>query len=182
MAEVVIQSTESIWSNLLPEWTYSGVDHTLAGNGGVDCRDFIPYPQKVMESMMYTGLGLAEIYFTYPRCILPKTLPPTRTDGIGRRILLVIMCLTFGVEIGFKFATKQMIWILNPCHLVTMVQVSRVIASLFFPFVNDGSLPTCMCADVFISLHFVRFLYKLCWVFIYHMNVFSVVPVSTFKR
>lgn len=112
------------------EWTYSGVDHTLAGNGGIECRDFIPYHQKVIESVLYTGLGLAEMYFTYPYCKLPKTLPPTRTDRAGRRILLLIMCLTFGVEMGFKFATKQVIWILNPCHLVTMIQVSMLYISV----------------------------------------------------
>ena len=46
-----------------------------------------------------------------------------RKDRGGRRILLVIMSLMFGAEIGFKLATRQLIYILNPCHVTTAFQV-----------------------------------------------------------
>lgn len=45
-------------------------------------------------------------------------------DWPGRRIVLLIHSLTFGVEIGYKLSSRSVLWLLNPCHMVTAVQVS----------------------------------------------------------
>lgn len=41
----------------------------------------------------------------------------------GKQMLLIVMTMTLGVEIGFKFATRTVIYILNPCHITTLMQV-----------------------------------------------------------
>ena len=107
------------------EWTYSGVDHTLPGNGGEECINFIPTKQKIFETILFTSIGMMEIRFGLTHLKLPNKLPQSRLQGdrLGKRIILTFMCIIFGIELGFKFATKQMIWILNPCHIVTMAQV-----------------------------------------------------------
>jgi hypothetical protein len=106
-------------------WTYSGVDHSLAGNGGAGCVNFLPTSQKIIETSAFVLLSACAMIFAWPRLKLPDRVPVTRRgyDRTGKRVLLLLHTLFFGIELGFKFSTRQMIWILNPCHLVTMMQV-----------------------------------------------------------
>jgi hypothetical protein len=107
------------------EWAYIGVDHNLPGNGGKECVDFIPLWQRVAESGLACIFAACCIKYAYKRITLPDKIPPLENrDMCGKRILLVSMCLTFGIELGFKLATRQFIWIFNPCHVTSMIQVS----------------------------------------------------------
>jgi len=108
-------------------WAYAGVNNTLAGNGGPDCVAFIPPLQRALETVLFTVVGLMEMYIAYPHIRL-QAMPvvPSTMHRTGRRMLIAIMCLMFGIELGFKFATRQMIWILNPCHIVTLIQVHNM--------------------------------------------------------
>jgi len=112
------------WADWL-SWMYSGVDNSLAGNGGAKCAAFIPSYQKMAETLLMVSIGVFEMYITYPHLtVLP--MPGSysqRSNRTSKRVLLVVLCVTFGIELGFKFATRQMIWILNPCHIVTVLQV-----------------------------------------------------------
>jgi hypothetical protein len=156
--------SRSDWDDLF-DWSYAGVNHSIIGNGGPDCASFIPTKQKIFETLFFTALGMFEICYAWSRVTLPSKIPvPTSTGNeTTRRLLLVVMCLTFGVEIGFKLASRQFIWILNPCHLITMMQIyllvappSKSVMALFrmqmhclngatiavlFPIVNTRMLP-----------------------------------------
>lgn len=112
------------WEELF-SWAYSGVNFSLAGNGGPECAALIPGTQKIAETVFVVALNSLLLWISYPRLTFQNQLPQTtgHNGDVGRRILLLVMCLTFGIELGFKFASRQMIWVLNPCHLVTMVQV-----------------------------------------------------------
>lgn len=54
--------------------------------------------------------------------ILTEQLTSKSTSTI-RYLLLIAMTFIFGMEMGFKFAEKTVIFVLNPCHLQTIVQV-----------------------------------------------------------
>lgn len=106
------------------EWAYVGVDHSLPGNGGQECVDFIPLWQRIAESALACAFAAVCLKIAYKRVTLPEKVPQVEhKDLCGKRILLVTMCLTFGIELGFKLATRQFIWIFNPCHVTSMIQI-----------------------------------------------------------
>ena len=42
-------------------------------------------------------------------------------------MLLVLLCLVFGVEIGYKICSRQVLYLLNPCHVITAMEVCELI-------------------------------------------------------
>ena len=135
---VVSSASVSVWHNWL-SWTYAGVDPKLPGNGGLECLEFISSSQKFVETMFYTTVGIFAICYAWPRLNVNNECRrkvsvvhgSTVDSCVSRRMMLLVMSITFGVEIGFKLATRQLIWILNPCHLVTMMQVCPMMCIYF---------------------------------------------------
>lgn len=103
---------------------YGGVDHNLPGNGGRQCVDFLSLEQRVYETIIMELLAFVILFKALPKVSLPEKVPPSRNGtGTGRTLLLLVLAFTFGLEVGFKLATKSIIYLLNPCHILTTMQV-----------------------------------------------------------
>lgn len=122
----------------LLDWVYGGVDPKFEGNGGPDCAAFITPQQRIIESLVIilvalveVGVALKKINLSRDHKVVFKDGTKPKEDSLGKNLLLVALCMTFGVEVGFKFATKTVIYLLNPCHVITMIQVRMTSLPVF---------------------------------------------------
>ncbi|XP_026680216.1 transmembrane protein 164 [Diaphorina citri] len=148
-----------MWSTV-SNWLWGGVDVSLMGNGGVECARYLSLERKLLE-----GLGVSVFVFLMMRWSYAKLAPLPREGSAAYRlkheplkqILLVTMCVVFGMEIGFKFASRSVIFLLNPCHVVTAIQIyllaakpSKHVAAIFRAHLNviNGPILACIFPEV----------------------------------
>ncbi|RNA39052.1 transmembrane protein -like [Brachionus plicatilis] len=111
------------------EWSYSGVNFSLKGNGGPDCVNFLSPTSIISETILIIIYSLvAEIYYPWTRSISNYKPNLELRERFGRKLLLASLCLIWGIEIGYKLSTRQLIFILNPCHVVTFLQIILLIS------------------------------------------------------
>ncbi|XP_072033896.1 transmembrane protein 164-like [Amphiura filiformis] len=121
-----IPSMEYSWKSTF-DWVCSGVDPKFAGNGGPECVGFLTPGQRLLETTIILAISILEIVVCWPRLKVPAHVINAehnrQPDSPGKRFMLVLLSVTFGVELGYKFATKTVIYVLNPCHVISAVQI-----------------------------------------------------------
>lgn len=133
-----------ILDRVMLEWTYAGINFSAkttepwADDGGIECAAHSTLRQRLIETILTVILASCEIYYaTYHvknqlGASFPREYARERQGrpSVLRRLVLVSYALLWGIEIGFKLASRTLIFILNPCHIVTFIQVN--ISCFFF--------------------------------------------------
>ena len=109
-------------TSLVQDVLYGGINPDIPGHGGKECAAYLPKQTMLLETAISTFMmvvvGIFGIYtFTMPSVF------PTPTASKSKRFLLVLLCLVFGIEIGFKVCSRQVLYLLNPCHVITAIEV-----------------------------------------------------------
>ncbi|CAD5229467.1 unnamed protein product [Bursaphelenchus okinawaensis] len=139
-------------SHLLYEFTLGGVNHSIPGNGGPDCLNYIPLWQRALETLVIVPLSFYGLYACYPhleypeeksckkkmsaevRAMLSQKLPLNNVGEVLDRVhpppreifkqyVFNVYLVVFLVEFIYKFYTKTGIFFLNPCHITTSLQL-----------------------------------------------------------
>jgi len=108
------------------DWAVGGVDISLDAVGGDDCINFVPTRQKIIESCIFIPVALLQVFWGWkriPSLVVKVSAPASHRNALVRSLLLISLVFTFGLEVGFKLASKTMIWIVNPCHVITLLQI-----------------------------------------------------------
>lgn len=106
------------------DFTFKGVNLSVPSTGGPECANYLPMQRRAWETVF--GLIFAVLLLwvgwknLYP---VLKPSPSQWRDRLGRNILLLSMCLVIGCEIGFKLQAQSTIFLLNPCHVTTAIQI-----------------------------------------------------------
>lgn len=109
----------------LGEVLYGGIQPDIPGHGGEECAAYLTKKTMIFETLLSTFMMLVVGAFAVKTYTIPKAFP-ARDDFLAKRALLVLLCLVFGIEIGYKICSKQVLYLLNPCHVLTVAEVNKL--------------------------------------------------------
>ncbi len=103
---------------------YGGIRPDIPGHGGEECARYLTPRQMIGETLVSTAMMITVGVFATLTYTMPKRFPK-KQDFVMKKVLLVALCLLLGIEAGFKLKTRQLLYLLNPCHIITMMEVSH---------------------------------------------------------
>merc|ERR1712130_386344 len=111
------------------DWLAGGVDHSLPGNGGPNCSSFRSSNRWIWETVLLTAFNLSIACLAQNRVqqrqrkeSKERSKPEWRPSCLSQ-MGLVLHTLILGIQLGYKVASRQLVYILSPCHAVTTLQV-----------------------------------------------------------
>ena len=135
-----ISASASEFLHLILDWSHGGIDFSVLGNGGLECRDHVSLQRRIEET--FIGIGVASGLYVLHKWWQPQpersriksfqrltnassssSSSRSATFGSLRLYLLASLSFVFGMEVAYKFATKQLIFLLAPCHVTSIVQM-----------------------------------------------------------
>lgn len=105
-------------------WAYDGVNASIPRNTGPECVNYLTILRHVIESSLFVPMAMYAAKYGMTK-LPPIHINYHNLDRIvpGKQILLIMMAFLLGLEMGFKLCTRTAIYILNPCHITSMLQV-----------------------------------------------------------
>jgi len=110
---------------------FGGVNFTIDGEGGPDCVSFLSESHRLIETLTFVCINGVILLWAARKVSLPQqeiSNVKIKTQNT-EKILFVILLTVFLLEVSYKALSRQMLWLLNPCHMLTLLQLLL----LYFP-------------------------------------------------
>lgn len=109
------------------DWAYAGVNASVPRNAGPECAYYLTARRHLIEDIFVVAFWLFALKWAICRAKpLPTVVSTVTQMTTAKKILLVSMTFTLGLELGFKLSSRSVIYILNPCHITTIMQVIEI--------------------------------------------------------
>lgn len=116
------------WTN----WSTGGVNKSIQHYAGPICAGYLNPTWRFVETIVVLIFAIWLFRLSYTRLSAPPNVITsiTKEHERGRMVLLVLLCLIWGMEIGYKFSSRTAIYLLMPCHVTTALQVNILILKI----------------------------------------------------
>ena len=105
---------------------YGGIRLDIPGHGGAECAAYLSTGTKIAETCLSTVMMLVCLVYTLKHVTLPSK-PPPENEHLWTKPLLGLLSIILGLESSYKITSGDLLYILNPCHMLTVVEVDHVL-------------------------------------------------------
>ncbi|KRY34876.1 Twinkle protein, mitochondrial [Trichinella spiralis] len=117
-----------------------GVNFSDPSSGGDECFHYLTVYQRLVETALVLPVAILQLCYIWPkaRSMEVPHAPNFRAYNNCKKLgsfLLFILILVFAVEVSYKVRTGSLIFLLNPCHVATMLEILLFCENLLPPSV-----------------------------------------------
>ncbi|KRX17761.1 Twinkle protein, mitochondrial [Trichinella nelsoni] len=115
-----------------------GVNFSDPSSGGDECFHYLTVYQRLVETVLVLPVAILQLCYIWPkaRSMEVPHAPNFRAYNNCKKLgsfLLFILILVFAVEVSYKVRTGSLIFLLNPCHVATMLEILLFCENLLPP-------------------------------------------------
>lgn len=109
---------------------YGGIRVNYPGHGGEECVSYLPWEMKVADTALVAFLMIPFSLFALKQYSAPY-VPRKVEQTVAQRLLLVTLSCVLGIQIGYKICDQSLLYMLNPCHIMTLAEVGACNCLIF---------------------------------------------------
>ena len=116
-------AVQVIWNqSAVMDVLYGGIRPEIPGLGGEECAGYLSKLTMSLETVLSTCMMITVGVFGVYTYTMPNKFPTEKCPTL-KKMLLVVLCLVFGLECGYKICSRRLLYLLNPCHVITAIEV-----------------------------------------------------------
>lgn len=102
---------------------YGGIQPNIPGNGGPECVAYLSKSQLVFETLLGTVFVVLFALCGAKTYTLPDKVTVATKEPAFKKVLLFVLSTVFGIEVVYKVCSRQLLFLLNPCHVCTVMEI-----------------------------------------------------------